>query len=251
MAKVSIIVPIYNVEPYLAKCIDSILEQTYKDFECILVNDGSTDNCGEICEQYANKDDKIKVVYKENGGLSSARNAGLDLATGEYVCFIDSDDYIHCKYLEALMSAMTAHNTSMALCVFCRVESDDVDTNDEFSFDDSLHVYSVEDLIADRWHWVETNVMWNKLFKRELFDNIRFPLGRINEDEYIKPLLYDQMTQVAIVEYPLYFYRQRQGSIIRSKFSIKKLDKLEAISQNIDFFIQKRNKQAVENGTAS
>lgn len=248
MPKVSIIVPIYNVAPYLSKCIDSILGQSFEDFECILVNDGSTDNSGEICDKYSKADNRIKVIHKENGGLSSARNAGLDVATGDYIGFIDSDDYIHRDFISILLNAMLTYNTEVSVCEFL-----DVSDDDDFSVTKTditcppPRICPIKEAFSDNEIWHHIDSVCNKLFRRDLFDNARFPCGLINEDTYIKPEIYSKVTSIAFIDYPLYYYYHSPNSILRSDFSLKKLDLIVATAHNIDFFLKIKEPQALEN----
>ena len=218
--KISVIVPIYKVEQYLTRCVDSILGQTYQNLEVILVDDGSPDRCGEICDEYQSKDSRVRVIHKENGGLSSARNAGLDIATGEYVGFIDSDDRIDPEMYETMVSRMQADHARIVCCGrydvygektvvgLCPTESKVLDAAGYFSV-----------LFAAK----ETDVSaCDKLYQRELFENIRYPVGEINEDAaVICPLVHSAQT-IAMLDRPMYYYYHRENSITTS-FSEKQL----------------------------
>ena len=177
---ISVIVPIYKVEKYLHKCIDSILAQTYTNLEIILVDDGSPDNCGKICDEYAAKDSRIKVIHQPNGGLSAARNAGLDIATGDYIGFVDSDDYIAPDMYEKLYNALVKNDADMAICDYQRF-------GNELPYDEmSLTTEVITGLQAMEKQNTVINcsfvVAWSKLYKSFIFSNVRFPVGKINED---------------------------------------------------------------------
>lgn len=240
---VSIVVPIYNVEKYLPECIDSIIDQTYKNIEIILVNDGSTDNCGKICDEYAPKDERIKVIHKENGGLSDARNCGIDIANGEYIAFIDSDDYVSEEYIEQLYNAIIENNTKISQCNLTKV----TDTNEEIKkigYNENARIKSGYDMIKDLYtgHW-ENIIACNKLYCKELFEKLRYPFGKIHEDEFTTyKILYD-VDNVAIVQEYLYKYRQNENSITREKFKLKRLDLLTAYEERLKFFAQKAEKE--------
>ena len=180
--KISVIVPIYNVEQYLRRCIDSIINQTYKNLEIILVDDGSPDNCGQICDDYAKKDTRIKVIHKKNGGLSDARNVGLEVCTGDYISFVDSDDWIELNTYEIMMKSMNEYNADMVVSNINYVYKDKVES--KYS-EDKIRCFNKEEamkeLIKDG---LVQAVVWNKLYKRVVIDNLRFKVGKLNEDEF-------------------------------------------------------------------
>jgi len=245
---VSVIVPIYKVEEYLEDCIESIINQTYKNIEIILVDDGSPDNCGKMCDEYALKDERIKVIHKENGGLSSARNAGLDIARGEYISFIDSDDYISKNFIKNLMKVMTEYNVEVAQCDFTR-KILDLNEN-EFINKDEVKILNKDEAmynlnILNHGKYV---IACNKLYKKDLFEKIRFPKGKINEDTYVTyKIFYETEKNIAILNQKLYFYRERNNSIMTNKFSIKNYDALEGYKSQVDFFKEKKQKKYREN----
>ncbi|MCU9612323.1 glycosyltransferase [Caldibacillus lycopersici] len=242
-SKISVIVPIYNVEKYLHKCIQSIINQSYKHLEIILVNDGSPDNCGKICDSYTLKDSRIHVIHKKNGGLSDARNTGLDYATGDYISFIDSDDFIHNKFYENLLSLILSEQADIAQCGFIAIK-EDTKEKDLVNINPKKHkviklnnMMAIENLYND--NSVYTVVVWNKLYKRELFEKIRFPIGKINEDEYTTYQVFYNAAKIILTNQPLYFYLKRSTSIMGNQFNIQRLQKLEAISNQINFFNEK------------
>lgn len=242
MPKISIIVPVYNIENYLKNCIDSILNQTFKDFELILVNDGSTDGSLDICEDYKSIDNRIKIVNKKNGGISSARNAGLDVSIGEYIGFIDSDDYIHPQMYEILYNEIIKNKSDISMCDFERVYEFDknlLESNFVSSYE--IEILNNEEALYElaEKNGVTYVVAWNKLYKRELFKNVKFKEGIIHEDEYIIHRLLYQVNKLVYVKEKLYFYLQRKGSIMDKKLSIDSSDYLLACSDRIRFFDEK------------
>ena len=230
--KLSIIVPIYNVEPYLRKCIDSILTQTFTDFECILVDDGSPDNCPAICDEYAKKDSRIRVIHKENGGLSDARNAGLDIAQGEYIGFVDSDDWIHPQMYELVYKCAISTNADIAQCGYSKIkEKDSIDIH--FEATQKPIVRTKDEIFKNYYSLIPgiDDMVWNKMYRKTIFDTIRFPVDRYFEDSSI---LFDTINAsdcVAIIGTPLYFYLQRPNSIMSINYSIKWLSKTEILGE--------------------
>lgn len=221
--KLSIIVPVYKVEPYLRRCVDSILAQTFRDFEVILVDDGSPYNCGVVCDEYAAKDERVKVIHKANGGISSARNAGLDIAQGDYIGFVDSDDYIAPDMYETLLELSERTIADISAVGFTEVaETGDVIRRWEGLAAD--RVYKRKDFICGffpDYFWKIMPNVWNKIFRKTLFESIRFPVNRIYEDACIQLPLYDLCESIAVSERYCYFYTIREGSIMRSSFSEK------------------------------
>ena len=211
---ISIIVPVYNVEQYLVRCIDSILHQTYTNLEVILVDDGSTDNCPSICDSYSIKDERIKVIHKQNGGLSSARNVGLDAANGEYIGFIDSDDFILPEMYEVLFRLIKDSNADIGLCSFQRVDEegnplhgdDDIFEPEVLSGGEALTAF-----MTKQWRYV---IVWNKLYEASIFLNIRFPEGRLHEDEFVVHHVLNKCRRIASTSTAMYMYTQRSNSIM-------------------------------------
>ena len=223
---ISVIIPIYNVEKYLARCVDSIVNQTYKNLEIILVDDGSPDRCPQMCDDYAKKDSRIKVVHKKNGGLSNARNAGMAVATGEYISFIDSDDYVSDDFFECLLDVMNKENSDIAECSVVKFYEDN--RFDEFSDDLSVKTYDTQDamsaLIAENpFH----QHVWNKLYKTELVKDIPYAVGKLNEDEFWTYLVFGRANKVARINKTMYYYFQRSSSIMGVGYNIRRLDALD------------------------
>lgn len=237
MAEISIIVPVYNVEKYLENCIESILNQTFKDFELILVDDGSTDNSGKICDIYEKKDSRIKVIHKNNGGLSSARNAGLDIACGKYVGFVDSDDSIHPKMYEVLYNLIEKYKSDISCCNYKYTYDISNQNHEELNLNEVIEMSNIEAIkrLHDEDIGVKLVVAWNKLYNRYLFDNIRYEIGRIHEDEFIAHRILYECKKIIYIDNKLYYYLQREGSIM-SKVSYKsQVDTIFAQSDRIKF----------------
>lgn len=242
MPKISIIVPVYNVEQYLRDCIDSILNQTFKDFELILVNDGSTDNSLEICKRYKDIDDRICIIDKKNGGLSSARNAGLDIAKGEYIGFVDSDDYIHPQMYELLYNQIIKNKADISMCEFKKVSQfNKKELSDKFILDQEVEILNNKEAVFKLGEngSVTYVVACNKLYNKSLFSNIKFKEGIIHEDEYIIHRLLYQVNKLVYIKQELYFYLQREGSIMDKRLNINSADYLLACSDRVRFFYEK------------
>lgn len=238
MPEISIIVPVYKVEEYLPRCIDSILAQSFTDFELILVDDGSPDNCGTICDEYANKDKRIIVIHKENGGLSDARNAGLDIAKGKYIGFVDSDDWIESNMYQYLHDNIIANDADIAECFYRRTNEKGKADFDELQ---SVIQTGEEAVIQIYTSDIFCNiVVWNKLYDATLFEQLRFPKGRINEDQFVTPRLLASAEKVFSGSYIGYNYFIRENSITNSSYSKKNLDEFYALKETKDFY--KENK---------
>ena len=219
MPKISVIVPVYNVEKYLYKCINSILEQTFNEFELILVNDGSTDNSGNICDEYAIKDRRVIVIHKENGGLSSARNAGLDIAKGSYISFIDSDDWIARDMYETLFDVGLKNDLDIVQCGYTSVYENSEIKADVYS-EEIMFIHDNEILIKFFFNKDITSIVCDKIYKKQLFMEIRFPVGQLLEDAFILSDIYSNAESMAVLKNVKYYYLQREGSIMKSGPSI-------------------------------
>ncbi len=243
MEKISVIVPIYKVEKYLNNCIESLVNQEYKNIEIILVDDGSPDNCPRICDDWEKKDKRIIVIHKKNGGLSDARNCGIENAKGAYICFVDSDDYVEKRYLSELLKANKDNNTKISQCGIKYI-----DENNNYlkkkGYEKDI-VLSGKEMVKQQFgiHDIENTVAWNRLYDISLFKDLRFPKGKLHEDEYTTyKLLYPQ-SNISIVSSNLYCYRQTTNSIMRSAFNMKRLDVLDGLKEKIYFF---KNKNEVD-----
>lgn len=235
MAQISVIVPVYKVEAYLSRCVDSILKQTFADFELILVDDGSPDNCGSICDEYTRKDSRITVIHQKNGGLSAARNAGIDWAfahsDSQWLTFIDSDDWVHPEYLERLLDAAVANDVSVSIGGYVSTEGWEpaISSNEMVPTVWETEAFYVE-------HNVNATIACGKLYCKECFQEMRYPLGKLHEDEFTTYQIIFRFPTVAVLPAPLYFYYVNPNSIIQSGQSRYREDKYEAIEGQIRYF---------------
>lgn len=229
---ISVIVPVYNVEEYLDACISSITAQTHPDLEILLVDDGSPDNCGVICDIWAERDSRIRVLHQENGGLSAARNAGLDIASGAYIAFVDSDDEIEPDLYERLLSALQTENADIAACCIlaCSPDRQEVWGRREYMVGDSETILSM--LFSDADYPVAA---WNKLYRRRCWEGLRFPVGRLCEDAFTVCLLADRAERIVQLPDALYRYHIRPGSIMTAPFHPQRLDEEAAWRHNYEF----------------
>lgn len=237
---ISVIVPVYNVEQYLPKCIESIMGQTFSDWELILVDDASTDGSLAICQSYAKKDVRIKAIIQAHGGASKARNTGIRLARGEYIAFVDSDDYVSDYYLQKLYAALIGTNATLSLCGLQCVNDNGQFIPSFFISDDIPSKVSIYEAIGKLGNNVAFGVLCNKLCKKEIFQKVQLTEGRTFEDELILHHLYGVCDSIATVPEKLYFYTIRQGSKMRCEFGIEKLDVLFAYIDRLDFLIENR-----------
>ena len=220
---ISIIVPVYNVELYLKRCVESIINQSYKNLEIILVDDGSTDNSSSICDELKNSDERIRVIHKKNGGLSDARNVGIEIAKGDYIGFVDSDDWIEPDMFENLKLEMENSGACLAVTGINRIYDNGYSVN-QFTRE-KIQIYEGKDIIK---HYLEQNFFstaaWDKLYRKELFEKRRFPVGKLFEDA---PVIYDilcNIKKVVNIGKPHYHYFQRANSICGLSFSERKMD---------------------------
>ena len=222
--KVSVIVPVYNVEVFLKRCVHSLQNQTYSNIEIILVNDGSTDNSAAICDMYAEEDDRIKVIHKSNGGLSDARNVGLEKATGKYISFVDSDDYVDSNFIMRLVSSCIRYNCKIGKIGMMPVFDDDGVNNikDDSSVDDKL--YTTEEYLQEINRINSGFSVCNKIFEKELFNEIRFPKGKLHEDVAVIYKLVAKSGKIVDISENLYFYYHNPDSITKCKITSRRLD---------------------------
>ena len=230
---ISVIVPVYKVEKYLRKCVDSILAQTYTNLEIILVDDGSPDNCGAICDEYAVKDSRIKVIHQHNGGLSAARNAGLDIATGDYIGFVDSDDYIAPDMYKKLYNALIENDADVSICNYDYVDTSYQTMNIYSPMENKIYGYieAINNLFVEYYCYYVT--VWNRLYKSELLLKLRFEVNKKFEDAFIAHHIFLKCKKIVTIKDKLYYYLQRNDSIMGSKLSVSKTDELEAMFQRI------------------
>ena len=233
--KISVIVPVYNVEKYLYKCILSIINQTYKDLEIILVDDGSTDSSSIVCDELKMIDNRIKVIHKVNGGLSSARNAGIEISTGELLSFIDSDDWIEPDFLEVLHNGIIVHNADISAIQLIKV----VDFNNiEFNTKTQIEWILYNRNEAMKTLFTKNIIKYsacNKLYRKELFIDIRYPEGMLNEDKATIYKLVHNSNLIVVNLSQKYHYYLRQNSIMNSKFNIKNFDSFQIHEEMIEF----------------
>ena len=235
MSVISIIVPVYRVEKYLSRCIDSILSQTFKDFELILVNDGSPDNSRDICNKYAEKDKRVIVLNQANGGVSVARNAGLnwvyDNSDSQWITFVDSDDWIHPNYLEFLYNGAVNRRGKISICEFVR-------TNEQKEY--PLIKKPLIDFIKTEDYYFENNtnfiLAWGKLYHRDCFKSIRYPVGRIHEDEFVTYKILFEFEKLVLIREHLYYYFSNPEGITHTKFTNKRYDVLQALYEREKYF---------------
>lgn len=236
MSVISIIIPIYNAEKYLARCLDSLLNQTFRDFEMILVNDGSTDSSAEICEEYRAKNPCIHILNKDNGGAASARNLGLDWyyknSCSEWLCFVDSDDFVHESFLECLFDMAVKEQQDISMCSYKITNEDKIDCE---ILKNNVSCYDTESLWCERQ--INCTIPCAKLFKRELFTDIRFPEGIIHEDEFTLYKVLFKCEQIAFADIPLYGYYQTTQSVMRGDWSPKHMVEPEGIFSQLNFFL--------------
>ena len=248
MEKISIIIPVYNVEKYLKTCLDSVINQTYQNLEIILVNDGSTDNSGKICEEYKRTNSRIILIHKKNEGLSAARNTGLGIATGEYISFLDSDDYISNDMLETLYNRLVKTQSDMSVCSIQYVDDRGklLPSKSPFTFNDTVLDQNEFWKIYSSTGHTECVVAWNKLYKREILEHLNYPKGKLREDEFLLHYIVDRCSRICTISEGLIFYRQRSDSIMGNINSKSKLDYIEACFERMDFYIKKKNKFMIE-----
>lgn len=236
MPEISVIVPIYNTEKYLARCIDSILLQTYTDFELILVNDGSTDQSGMICEDYAKKDSRVRVFHQKNQGQAAARNFALDWidqnSSSTWISFVDSDDWIHPQMLEYLYGIAYNNKTKIGICGYSQTVGDMPKIEQEQLCTKFYDVESFYCENADVW----AVVPWGKIYHRDCFKGIRYPLVRACEDEFVTYKILFQFSTLPVMEAPLYYYFMSENSTMRSVWTPKRLAGIKALRERMQFF---------------
>lgn len=235
---ITIVVPVYKVEEYLDRCVDSILNQTYKDFELLLVDDGSPDNCGKICDEYAKKDRRIFVIHQKNGGLSAARNTGInwfyEQNRSDYITFVDSDDWLHPEYLRILMNGITENYVKVSVCDFKRVINESPFENyDNVNFE----LNSPENFLVN--HFWQYNYACGKLYHKSIFCDVRFPIGKIFEDTFTTYKVLHKCDEIAYTELQLYYYFQNEQGISHSLWKPAELVIFDAMQEQMQFYKEK------------
>ena len=232
---ISIIVPVYKVEAYLNRCIKSIIDQTYRNLDIIVVDDGSPDQCPGMCDEWAGRDSRIRVIHKENGGLSDARNAGIEIAKGKYLCFVDSDDWILPTYIETLYGMIQRYHVRLSVVGIMvdngtgTVQWNDDTKEDVISSDEALRrIYTGEG-------YRNYIVAWNKMYHRELFCERRYPVGKLHEDSFITHELLYEADSIAVSNAQLYVYTDTSESITRSPYTLRRLDEVEGFAARNHF----------------
>lgn len=239
---ISVIVPVYKVEKYIEKCVKSIRQQSYQNLEIILVDDGSPDRCPRICDEFAQQDNRIVVIHKTNGGLSDARNAGIEIAQGDYLSFVDSDDYIHCQFIEVMYNNIKENDAQISICDLLQVNEDQIEEAllSTRNLSNNYRLYSsqemVREIIID--DTIQSYVC-NKLYKCELFNQIRFPVGKIFEDRFVMYKLVVLAKKIIVSNFIGYYYLQRESSICGCEYCHNKMDFLEAQKNMLDFCLEK------------
>lgn len=238
---VSVVVPVYNVEAFLPQCIDSLLAQTHPNLEIILVDDGSKDSSGAICDRYAAEHSCIQVIHKENGGLSDARNVGIAAAKGDYIGFVDSDDFVRPEMYRSLLQAL-CHGEAIATCGRYTTDEAGNLTGEEFTLDAPKTYIAAEAMNEILVGGPVDVAAWDKLYRKDLFDGITFPVGEINEDAAIIFRLVDKAEKIVHIGAPMYYYRGRSGSITKSGYKPNKIQALDH-AKAIEQFVCHRNPQ--------
>ncbi len=231
MKKISIVVPVYNVEKYLKRCIDSLIRQTYENIEIVLVNDGSKDNSGLICDALAEMDSRIRVFHKKNGGLSDARNYGIEHASGDYLCFVDSDDYISCDYCMKMYEIAIKEDADIVICQYDRFEgerfNDSSEQKDNYIICDKhealKNLYSREGELY--------TLAWNKLYKKSVIGDIRYPVGLVNEDEFTTYKFILNSEKIVVLDSVLYYYFRNENSITTANKYMENMDVFKALRE--------------------
>lgn len=236
---VSVIIPVYNVEKYLKRCIDSVLNQSYKNLEIIIIDDGSKDKSKEICDSYKRKNKRVIVVHTKNKGLSEARNKGIEISKGEYISFIDSDDWVNPTYIEKLMALLLEYKGDISICNFEKVYNEKMINK---IYNEKIEIYTKEEALGELFkkEVVKFVVSWGKIYKKYLFNNIRFPKGRYHEDEFTTYKLFGESKRIVSTNEKLIYYFKREDSITASSNDLEKiLDVIEAYKEQIIYFNDK------------
>ncbi len=233
---VSIVVPVYNVKDYLKKCLDSIIGQTYRRIEIILVDDGSNDGSEKIVDDYSKTDNRIVVIHKENGGLSSARNVGIDMAKGDYITFVDSDDFVDSNMIEKMLKEAVDRSADLVICnrIYYYENGKTIVKKKYDKTAEMTPCESLRELMLGKKYDMAA---WAKMYKKELFNDIRFPVGKISEDYFVMYKLFDLSNKVVLIPDHLYYYAQRKGSI--SKTPKLRYDYIDAAKEQRDYILKK------------
>lgn len=242
---ITIVVPVYKVEEYLPRCVESILNQTYKDWVLLLVDDGSPDNCPKLCEKYAEEDSRIFVIHQKNGGLSAARNTGLnwfyEQNNSDYITFLDSDDWLHPCYLEILLNGIVKNNVKISVCNYERVTKQ----IPHKTFNDvNYELTTPEDFLVN--HSWQYNYAWNKLYHKSVFEDVRYPVGKNFEDTFTTYKVLYKCKKIAYTDLPLYYYLRNENGISRSPWNTSELVIFDAMEEQMKFYKEKGFEKAFE-----
>ena len=249
MAEIDVIVPVYNNEDYIENCIKSIQAQTFNDFRLVIIDDGSTDKTGKICDSLSSEDERIEVIHQKNGGISVARNAGIASLISPYFCFVDSDDMIHTDYLSSMYQLMQERKADLVICSFHIFKDGEIAIDlSETKESAQIEVYTdtlqyTEKFVGDSMKLVSPT---NKLYKTELFDGLSYPEGKVYEDDYVYYRILDRSKCTVFIDAKLYEYRMQDNSITHEKYNLKMLNHIEAKSQQIKYFYKKKKQLLTE-----
>lgn len=239
-SKVSVIVPVYKGEKYLKECIDSILNQTYSNIEIILVDDESPDLCPKICDEYALKDKRVKIIHKQNGGVSSSRNTGIDSSTGEWIAFIDQDDIYDKNFLKTLYDLCIETGSDISQCDHICFKNEDLKLDDDI--ERKVKLIDKFEFAKKLWNYhdrPDAIYIWKKLYNRKIFDNARFPDGKRWEDNYFMSLAIDNANRIAYINKPLYYYRIHDGGTVTTSFKRIFLEYFDVMQYTLDYYKEK------------
>lgn len=232
------IVPVYQVEKYIAQCIESVLNQTFKDFELILIDDGSKDKSGSICDLYAAKDDRILVIHTENRGAAAARNVGLDHASGRYITFIDGDDYLDEHMIARMYEEIEHSEYDMVVCDFLNLLPDEEDNFIVHLQEETVNGRNVLEHLKNERNYGLWTIVWNKIYKREVLENLRFPDGKYFEDEFFSNQLYLNTNQIHVIPDVLCYHRVLASSTMNTQKIENYLDLLDALQERLDIYFK-------------
>lgn len=238
MAEVSMIVPVYQVEKYIAQCIESVLNQTFQDFELILIDDGSKDQSGRICDLYAAKDDRILVIHTENRGAAAARNVGLDHASGRYITFLDGDDYLDEHMIARMYEEIVDSEYDMVVCDFLNLLPDEEDNFIVHLQEKTVNGREVLEHLKNERNYGLWTIVWNKIYKREVLENLRFPYGKYFEDEFFSNQLYLNSNQIHVIPDVLCYHRVLASSTMNTQKIENYLDLLDALQERLDIYFK-------------
>ena len=240
---ISVIIPVFNAEKYLKKCLDSILNQDCENVELLLVDDGSTDNSGSICDFYAQRYSNVFAYHKKNNGSASARNYGLSLAQGDYISFVDADDYVNRNYYNILLNLALRYGADIVQCDYITVQGVDEESGEiQITIDDCSNRITeyknieVLRMFCNKKTYIKEAVLWNKIYKKELFDGLKFPENKYVDDELLMCQILYRATKIIDVDLKLYYYFMSENSQMRSDFSLKNIDQIEVIENQLKFF---------------